>query len=101
MSAGANLTQWFAWLIMILTGSMNEKGGAWFHPGFLNRYENGELPVFESAFTPGSNVRPDVKGIVGDWRNHFQPEHVRRFDEACGDLLSILGYERDAAAPAG
>ena len=36
MSAGGNLTQWFAWLIMILTGSMNEKGGAWFHPGFLN-----------------------------------------------------------------
>jgi anaerobic selenocysteine-containing dehydrogenase len=66
MSAGANLTQWFAWLIMILTGSMNEKGGAWFHPGFIKAYEDWELPVFP-AFTPGSNVRPDVKGIVGDW----------------------------------
>jgi ribosomal protein L36 len=32
MSAGCNMTQWFAWLIMILTGAMNQKGGAWFHP---------------------------------------------------------------------
>ena len=36
MSSGCNLTQWFAWMILILTGSMNAKGGCWFHPGFLN-----------------------------------------------------------------
>lgn len=67
MSAGCNLTQWFAWLIMILTGAMNQKGGAWFHPGFLFPFDKFELPLLDSAFTASSNVRPDVKGILGDW----------------------------------
>lgn len=67
MSAGCNMTQWFAWLLMILTGAMNQKGGAWFHPGFLFPFDQVELPLLQSAFTPGSNVRPDVKGILGDW----------------------------------
>jgi anaerobic selenocysteine-containing dehydrogenase len=69
MSPGANLTVWFAWLIMILTGSMNVKGGLWIHPGFLFPFEKfvDHLPLLETAFTPGSNTRPDVKGILGDW----------------------------------
>ncbi len=67
MSAGCNLTQWFAWLIMILTGAMNRKGGAWFHPGFLFPFESFELPLLDSALTPSSNVRPDVRGVLGDW----------------------------------
>src|SRR6202007_1558937 len=33
MSLGANLTQWLAWALMILTDSMNRPGGTWFHPG--------------------------------------------------------------------
>jgi anaerobic selenocysteine-containing dehydrogenase len=69
MSPGCNLTVWFAWLIMILTGSMNTKGGLWMHPGFLFPFDQfvDHLPLLDSAFTPGSNVRPDVKGIMGDW----------------------------------
>jgi len=40
--------------------------------------------------------RPTVrKGIVGDWKNHFTPEHVERFKEGCGRFLIELGYERD------
>jgi hypothetical protein len=31
-SEGANVTQWFARLLNILTGRMNRKGGPWFHP---------------------------------------------------------------------
>lgn len=86
MSAGCNLTQWFAWLIMILTGSMNEKGGAWFHPGFLRPYENWELPVLD-AFTPGSNVRPDVKGIVGDW-----PCAVLPLEIEAGNIRALFNF---------
>jgi hypothetical protein len=37
------------------------------------------------------------KGIVGDWRNHFTPEHKRIFKEVAGDMLIRLGYERDLA----
>ena len=86
MSAGANLTQWFAWLIMVLTGSMNAKGGAWFHPGFLKPFEDWELPVFP-AFTPGSNVRPDVKGIVGDW-----PCAVLPLEIEAGNIRALFNF---------
>lgn len=36
------------------------------------------------------------KGMIGDWRNHFTPEHVRRLKEGCGEFLIELGYERDS-----
>ncbi|MEA2493347.1 MAG: hypothetical protein QOJ29_1258 [Thermoleophilaceae bacterium] len=42
------------------------------------------------------------KGSIGDWRNHFGPEHVERFKRGAGELLIRLGYETDdswAAAP--
>ncbi|MEW6113609.1 MAG: sulfotransferase domain-containing protein [Thermodesulfobacteriota bacterium] len=35
------------------------------------------------------------KGVIGDWRNHFTPEHVKRFKEGCGEFLIQLGYEKD------
>ena len=63
MSAGANLTQWFCWLIMILTGSTNEKGGAWFHPGFFRPYEDVRARRSSAGRSrPASKTRPDVKG---------------------------------------
>lgn len=33
------------------------------------------------------------KGIVGDWRNHLEPEDAQLFRELAGDLLVRLGYE--------
>jgi anaerobic selenocysteine-containing dehydrogenase len=86
MSAGANLTQWFAWVIMVLTGSMNATGGAWFHPGFLKAYEDWELPVFP-ALTPGSNVRPDVQGIMGDW-----PCAVLPLEIEAGNIRALFNF---------
>jgi anaerobic selenocysteine-containing dehydrogenase len=72
MSPGANLTAWFCWLIMILTGSTNEIGGAWFHPGFFNPREKYEGWTPTQTFYPGSRVRPDIKSVIGpaggpDW----------------------------------
>lgn len=37
------------------------------------------------------------KGIAGDWKNHFTPEHSRVFKELAGDMLIRLGYEEDMA----
>ncbi|MGP0032739.1 MAG: molybdopterin-dependent oxidoreductase [Acidimicrobiales bacterium] len=72
MSPGANLTAWFCWLIMILTGSTNEKGGAWFHPGFFYPLEIHGPYVPKRTFFPGSRTRPDIKALIGpgggpDW----------------------------------
>jgi len=67
MTLSANLTQWFAWLLMILTGMMNRKGGAWFHPGFITQYDSFELPLLENPFTPGAPTMPHVSGLIGEW----------------------------------
>ena len=52
-----NVTQWLAWVLMILTGAMNRPGGTWFHPGFAYQLEAfGEfLPItpVEGSFGPG------------------------------------------------
>ncbi len=87
MSSGANMAQWFAWMIMILTGSMNAKGGAWFHPGFLYQFETFEMPIMESAFTPGSNVRPEVKGILGDWPCAVLPTEIE-----AGNIRALFNF---------
>jgi anaerobic selenocysteine-containing dehydrogenase len=69
MSPGCNLTVWMTWLIMVLTGSMNVKGGLWISPGVVFPFDQfvDHLPLMETPFTRGSHVRPDVKGICGDW----------------------------------
>jgi hypothetical protein len=49
---------------------------------------------------PRSHFR---KGVVGDWRAHFTPEHVALFKAHGGADLIRLGYEQDdrwSAAPA-
>ena len=48
----------------------------------------------ERSFRRGNLAR---KGIVGDWRNQFTPEHDQLFVERAGDLLVELGYENDTA----
>lgn len=35
------------------------------------------------------------KGVAGDWRNHFNEEHIALFKENFNDLLLRLGYETD------
>lgn len=36
------------------------------------------------------------KGLIGDWKNHFTPEHVEAFKDEAGDWLVEMGYEDDA-----
>ncbi len=36
------------------------------------------------------------KGVPGDWKNHFNEEHIRVFKAEYNDLLMKLGYESDA-----
>jgi len=61
--------------------------------------------VWENDFTrkakgrqPGQEDRQSHyrKGTAGDWRNHFQAEHIEYFKSHYNDVLLKLGYERDA-----
>jgi hypothetical protein len=36
------------------------------------------------------------KGVSGDWRNHFKPQHIEYFKQKYNPLLLKLGYEVDA-----
>jgi len=47
--------------------------------------------------TPGKsdNQSHYRKGTSGDWKNHFNEEHIRYFKKNYGDVLIKLGYEKD------
>lgn len=47
--------------------------------------------------TPGEEDKKSFlrKGISGDWKNYFNQESVRLFDNYYGDMLIKLGYEKD------
>lgn len=49
--------------------------------------------VAANLFDPHS--RTFRKGVIGDWRNQFTPEHKAIFKEYAGDVLIALGYEQD------
>ena len=51
----------------------------------------------QSGRQPGSQDANSFmrKGVVGDWRNHFNEAAAQAFNQHAGELLIQLGYERD------
>ncbi|MFT5482811.1 MAG: anaerobic selenocysteine-containing dehydrogenase [Halieaceae bacterium] len=86
MSAGCNMTQWFAWLLMILTGAMNRRGGTWCHPSFLTPFEGFEIPIMD-PWTPGPTTRPDVVGVIGDWPCAVLPDEIE-----AGNIRGLMNF---------
>ena len=92
MSVAANLTVWLAWVLMIVTGSMNRRGGVWFHPGFVNCLDGGELPIIADILGPGPKSRPELRSIAGDWPCAALPDeinagNIRAFLNLGGNLI--------------
>lgn len=87
MSATANLTIWLSWVLNILTGMMNRKGGTWFHPGFITQFDSFELPVLDNPFTPGPPTMPDVSGIIGDWPCAALPGEIE-----AGNIRALVNF---------
>ncbi len=84
-----NVTQWLAWVLMILTGAMNRPGGTWFHPGFAYQLEAfGEfLPVtpIEGAFSPGPRSRPEAQAFINEWPCAVLPDEI-----AAGNIRALI-----------
>lgn len=98
MSAEGNLTQWLAWVIMILTDSMNRPGGVWFHPGFMHQMDAAPVPVFDNPITPGPASRPDLPGIIGEWpgaalSSEIEAGTMRAFLNLGGNLITAFPDE--------
>jgi anaerobic selenocysteine-containing dehydrogenase len=87
MAASANVTQWLAWALMIVTGSMNQPGGAWFHPGFGHQLETFTLPVSPAggSFGPGPRSRPETQSFLGEW-----PCAVLADEIQAGNIRAVL-----------
>jgi anaerobic selenocysteine-containing dehydrogenase len=87
MSAAANVTQWLAWAVMILTGSMNRPGGVWFHPGFSHQLEAFELPVspLDGLFGPGPRSRPELQAFFREWPCAALGDEIR-----AGNIRALL-----------
>lgn len=51
----------------------------------------------QSGRTPGQeDVNSFVrKGVVGDWKNHFDSDSAKLFNELAGNQLVVAGYEQD------
>jgi len=76
----ANVTQWLAWVLMILTGAMNRTGGTWFHPGYAYQLESfGDLlPItpIEGSFGPGPRSRPEAQAFINEWPCAVLPDEI-------------------------
>ncbi|WP_264993195.1 molybdopterin-dependent oxidoreductase, partial [Mycobacterium montefiorense] len=85
----ANVTQWLAWVLMILTGAMNRPGGTWFHPGFAYQLETfGDLlPVtpVEGSFGPGPRSRPEAQAFINEWPCAVLPDEI-----AAGNIRALI-----------
>ena len=67
-------------------------------------YERALGIIYENRFQkktkgrkPGAeNIKSHYrKGVAGDWKNHFKPEHTELFKQKYNDLLIKLNYEKD------
>jgi anaerobic selenocysteine-containing dehydrogenase len=63
MSAVANVTEWLVWVLHVVTGSYDQPGGMWFHPGFLRQVQADIEPnPVPPAPQPGPRSRPELAG---------------------------------------
>jgi anaerobic selenocysteine-containing dehydrogenase len=88
MAASANVTQWLAWALMILTGSMNGPGGVWFHPGFSYQLEDFEprvSPPEGGVFGSGPKSRPESQAFLGEWPCAVLADEIR-----AGNIRAVL-----------
>lgn len=95
MAPTANITQWLAWALMIVTGAMNRPGGVWFHPGFHHRFESFELPILrdDALFGPGPKSRPETRSFLGEWpcaalADEIRAGHIRAVLNLGGHLVA-------------
>jgi anaerobic selenocysteine-containing dehydrogenase len=87
MAASANVTQWLAWVLMIITSSMNRRGGVWFHPGFAYQLETFALPVSppDALFGRGPSSRPESRSFLREWPCAVLADEIR-----AGNIRAVL-----------
>jgi anaerobic selenocysteine-containing dehydrogenase len=98
MATSGNVTMWLSWALMIVTGSLDQEGGAWGHPGFLMRLEELlDLPPAppEGWRGPGPKSRPELPSIMGEYPcvaipDEIEAGHLRAIVNLSGNLVTSL-----------
>ena len=62
MGAAGDVTEWMAWALMAVTGSLDRPGGVWFNRGLLGVRRRPGSPPSE----PGPASRPELLGRFGE-----------------------------------
>lgn len=67
MAPTANLITWLNWALMIVTGSLDQEGGAWCNPGFFDNYDRANIPPAppQGHRGPGPRSRPEFDAVAG------------------------------------
>jgi anaerobic selenocysteine-containing dehydrogenase len=65
MAAASNVSEWLAWALNAVTGSLDRRGGIMFNPGFLRPQETGldGRPRFSG---PSAQSRPELRHSFGE-----------------------------------
>ncbi len=67
MAPEANITEWLAWSVQIVTGSFEREGGAWFNPGGFARSDQAPARRPGAGLTgPGAPSRPELPSRYGE-----------------------------------
>jgi anaerobic selenocysteine-containing dehydrogenase len=66
MAAEANITEWLAWAIQIITGSFEHDGGAWFNPGAFAGHDRRSHQPTDGMPSAGPTSRPDLPARFGE-----------------------------------
>ena len=67
MNPTANLGEWMAWALLVVTDSFDQPGGMWFNPGVFSRLDRFETLPRAAPIEPSSPARPDVARCGGEW----------------------------------
>ncbi len=76
MSPAGNFLEWFAWALMIVTGSFDKPGGMWFNPGYRTRIDRRERLPRVRLDQPGPTAHPDILRLNGEWPASVIPEEI-------------------------
>jgi anaerobic selenocysteine-containing dehydrogenase len=76
MTATANVTEWLAWALMVVTDSFDQPGGMWFNPGVFTRLDRFEVFPPAGPPAPGPPSRPDLARCAGEWPASLIPDEI-------------------------
>lgn len=95
MAATANVTEWLAYALQIVTGSFERPGGRWFNHSAAFAPSRSPAPD-SSGFGPGPRSRPDIPRMANQYPCAVMPGEI---DEGHLRALLVIGGNPLVAFP--